>query len=201
MSYPGGYGQAEYLEYCLRRKDQIIKLCAALTDYLMDNIDSAIAGAKRPVPRPPRPTIEDLNQAQNDLDMAQGQLDALERLTENMPKDIRDAYIGSQRPSIDRVLQHMQERVSVIQKAMEEPEPDPSSPWDGSHQIGTLCAICARPSKSIESSIPRLVIALKAEGWGRDSAGDHICPDCAARMNVQAPEADGVRVSPTPKDS
>jgi hypothetical protein len=202
MSFPGLVSMgppAEYIASMQAKKEIIAILCTALNDYLCWDIDSIIKQASRPFPKRRRPTMEDLNQAQEEVDAAERQLEALERFANQMPNELGQAYIDSQRPLLERLMEPAKERVAMIQKALEEPEPEPGSPWDGSHRISTLCAVCARPFDDTESSIPALKVALKAAGWGRDADGDHICPDCFSRMNARASEADSDRVSPTEK--
>jgi hypothetical protein len=169
-----------YLRDLRNRKEAASRLCAALLEFLTVGIDDAIEKANRKPPKPPRPTIEDLNRAQQDVDVAHSQLEALEKLSEHMPEAYGEAFIEAQRPAIERLLKPLEDRVAAIQKALEEPD-DPDSPWDGSHHIGTLCAQCARPYEGVEHSVPALKTALKAAGWGRDEDGDHICPDCASK--------------------
>ncbi len=174
-----------YLRDLQERKEAATILCEALLDYLTLGIDEAIEDAQRKPPRPPRPTIEDLNRAQQDLDAVHAQLQALDTLADQMPEAYGEAFIETQRPTIERMLKPMEDRVAAIQKALEEPD-DPDSPWDGSHHIGTLCAVCARPYEGVEHSIPALKVALKAAGWGRDPDGDHICPSCVTKQQEPA---------------
>jgi hypothetical protein len=170
-----------YVEDLKHRKESIQILCEALRAFLSLGIDAAIEDASRKRPRPPRPTIEDLNKAQEKLDLCQAQIEAIENMSADMPDKLGEMMRITQMPQVQRWLAEAQLEVSYIQKAMEEPEPDPSSPWDGSHQIGTLCAQCARSFEGVEHSIPALKAALTAAGWGRDPDGDHICPDCASK--------------------
>jgi len=181
-----GYS-ARYIERLQGQKKSIERLSAALHDalheYLISPIEEALEQAAEKPPHPPRPTIEDLNAAQAELDSYMAQLAALEQLTDNMPEEIGQNFMDSQRPTIERALKPVQDRISRIQAALEEPE---DSPWDGSHSVGTLCAQCARTFEDYRHSVAALKVALKAAGWGRDPDGDHICPSCfAASTNPQ----------------
>jgi hypothetical protein len=175
-----------YIEDLKRRKESIGLLVEALRAFLSLGIDTAIEDATRKRPRMPRPTIEDLNKAQGNLDLMHAQLEALQGMCEDMPEKLGEMMRVTQMPQVQRWFDDAQQQVSWIQKAMEEPEPDPSSPWDGSHQIGTLCAQCARSFEGVEHSVPALKVALKAAGWGRDVDGDHICPACVSAQKETA---------------
>ncbi len=175
-------GDPRYIERLQRNKDIVTRLCAVLHEYLSAPIDAALEQASQKPPRMPRPTMEDLNAAQQELESYETQIAALERTCENMPPEIGENFLNSQRPSIERYLKPVRDRISRIQAALEEPE---DSPWDGSHHISTLCATCARPYEGFEPSIPALKVALKAAGWHRDADGDHICPPCAANLAAQ----------------
>jgi hypothetical protein len=179
MGSPGG----DFVASMHQKKEVISRLCSALHEFLCFDVDWTIKRATMPMPKMPRPTMDDLNDAQEELDAAEMQLEAMRRLAAEMPREMGDAYL-LQIPMLERLMEPMKQRVAIIQKAMEEPEPDPSSPWDGSHHIGTLCAQCAVNYPGAESSIPALKVALKAAGWGRDSDGDHICPSCYAALMV-----------------
>jgi hypothetical protein len=182
-----------YVKELMARKEAAERLTQAIFEYLTVGIDEALEDANRKPPRPPRPTIEDLNRAQEDLDMAHQQLAALDALADGMPTETGEYFRVSQKPTIQRMVAGLEERVSKIQQALEEPE---DSPWDGSHHIGTLCAQCARPYEGVEHSIQALKIALKSAGWGRDADGDHICSGCVAvnadraKLVVPAPKGE-----------
>ncbi len=149
----------------------------------------ALEQSKEKPAKPPRPTIEDLNAAQDELDAYQAQIEALTRLCETMPDEMGEHMLNAQRPTIERMLKPIQDRISRIQAILEEPE---DSPWDGSHHISTLCAQCARQFDGFEHSVPALKVSLKAAGWGRNPDGDHICPGCIA-VNIER-----ARLNPTP---
>lgn len=163
-----------------RKKDIIARLCAALHEFLSFDIDHIIEQAARPLPKPRRPTIEDLNRAQEEVDISEGQIEALERLAEQMPEAMREVYLEWQKPMLQRFLEPMKQRVAMIQKAMEEPEADPSSPWDGSRRIGTLCANCASDFEEYADSPKALHPKLESAGWRRGRDGDWLCPACYA---------------------
>lgn len=192
MMYP-----PDYLAGLHRKKEMVTRLCAALHDFLSSDIDAGIQHASRPLPKRPKPTIEDLNKAQEQLDLAQNALAAIDTMCADMPEKMGDMMRLTQSPQVKRWIDQAQLEVSFIQKAMEEPEPDPSSPWDGSHRIGTLCAQCARNFEGVEHSVPALKVALKAAGWGRDADGDHICPACVASVPSTAPSDPPAAVADT----
>ena len=180
---------AEFIANLQRKKDIVARLCTALHEFLCFDIDSIMEQVGRPLPKMRRPTMEDLNRAQKDVDAAEMQLEAMRRFADHMPAEMAEAYLSSQIPMLERMLEPMKDRVAMIQKALEEPETNPSSVWDGSHRLRTLCAQCAANYPGVESSIPALKVALKAAGWGRDSDGDHICPACyAAQVDSHAPQ-------------
>jgi hypothetical protein len=189
---PGGFLPAvdvvgDYLSQMERRKVLIDQLCEALRAFLSDGVEQAIEQAKQHrAYRPQRPTIEDLNAAQEELDAAQTAIEGVERLADTMPEDVGEAFLASQRPALDRAIKPLEQRVAAIQKAMEEPEPEPGSPWDGSHRLGCMCTGCAKES-GLEAANPQtLNLRLKESGWGRNADGDHICPSCLAKQNAAA---------------
>lgn len=178
-----------YIEDLRRRKEAITRLTSALHEFLSLGLDSAIQEASRPrqVFKYPRPTMEDLNRAQEEVDAGERQMDGLERLCEHIPEEMRQAYLDSQRPALERLLQPLKDRVAMIQKAMEEPEPeptDPSSPWEG-RTIGTMCTECATDFEQLASSPRELNPKLIAGGWRRDLDGDWLCPACVAKVKPQ----------------
>ncbi len=176
----------QYLESLRHRKEIIGRLCTALHEFLNLDVDAALEQASQKPPKMPKPTIEDLNAAQEQLDICHAQLEAIRNMTADMPEKMGEVIRITQMPQVQRWLNEAQDRVSYIQKAMEEPDPDPSNPWDGSHRIGTMCAICAKDAGMVESSPARLKVKLKEAGWGRDSDGDHICPACVAKQEPAA---------------
>jgi hypothetical protein len=180
VHFPGQ--DPRYLESLHRRKDIIARLCTALHEYLNLDVDAALEQASRKAPKMPKPTIEDLNRAQEQLDLCHAQIEAIQNMSADMPENLRDMMRITQMPQVQRWLEEAQQRVSFIQQAMEEPDPDPLNPWDGSHRIGTMCAICAKDAGFVESSPAALKVKLKDAGWGRDSDGDHICPACFVKQ-------------------
>lgn len=202
MSNALGYSSAmEYVRYLRRRKEQIACLVSAFSDYLYDNIDNIIEDCLKPPPPGPRPTIDDLNRAQEKVDLAQASLDSLNGMCDDLPESTANFMRQSQIPPIQKILELAKNEVSSIQKQLEAPEYDPANPWPGTHRISTLCAQCATPYDGIESSIPLLVKALKAAGWGRDPNGDHICPDCAAKPAGLADTSTSAETSTDQKES
>jgi hypothetical protein len=181
-----GAPDQQYIERLRARKEIIGRLCTALHEYLCLDVDTALENASRKPPRMPRPTIEDLNKAQEKLDLCHAQIEALQNMCADMPDKMGDLMRITQMPQVQRWLEEAEQHVSWIQKAMEEPEPDPSSPWDGSHRLSVLCAICAKDAGIVAPSPAMLKPALKDAGWGRDAEGDHICPDCVAKQGASA---------------
>lgn len=163
-----------------RRKEIIIRLCAAAQDFLTMDIETELERAAwTPLP-PPKPTLEDLARAQEQVETLESQLDAMNKLVDELPEAMAGYFETSQLPMLESYLKDAKLRVSNIQAAMEAPAPDPSNPWNGSHRIGTMCAICATDAGFIESSPMAIKSKLAAAGWGRDADGDHICPACFA---------------------
>ena len=181
----------------LERQQQVVDtLCDALHDFLSFGLEDALAIARMKPPKPPRPTMEDLVQAQEQLELARAQIAGIEALYDQMPEALGEMVRATQMPGFQKYFNELEAKVSAIQKAIEEPE-DPSSPWDGSHRIGTLCAQCARNFEGVEPSVPALKIALKAAGWGRDADGDHICPACVASVPSTGPSDPAAAVAET----
>ena len=179
----------DYIKSMQDRQEAIDNLCHALHAFLSQGIQAGIQSAKQPRPKPPRPTIEDLNKAQEKLDLMHAQLEALQNMCEDMPDKFGEMMRLTQMPQIQRWLEEAEREVAYIQKAIEEPEPEQGSPWDGSHQLSALCTICAKGSDQVASSPKVLNRAIMEAGWGRDSEGDFLCPDCFAATKNQQPSA------------
>lgn len=183
--YVGAPNQ-DYIDGLRKRKEVITRLCATLHEYLSLDVETALEFATNPpkMPRRPKPTIEDLDRAQKELDAAQSSWEAIETLADKMPPGYGDAFIDAQRPAFQRLVKPLEDQISWIQQTMEEPEPDPSDPWDG-RDVGTLCAVCAKPSEQHARSVKAVGPLLHDAGWRRDADGDHVCPACfAASTNL-----------------
>jgi len=102
-----------YLERLQRRKDAITRLCATLQEYLCADIEAELEQAKaRQTYRPARPTIEDLNAAQDRLDLAHAQLEAIRKACEDMPEKLGEMMRITQMPQIQHWLDQAQKEVS-----------------------------------------------------------------------------------------
>ena len=123
----------EYIADLERRKAVITRLCTALHEFLTLDIDAQLAQAARiprmvPYRRRHKPTIEDLERAQREVERVQVQIDALDKLLDsNFPKEAAEYMNTLQRPMLESQLQCAQEWLYKIQTAIEEPEPDPAA--------------------------------------------------------------------------
>jgi FtsZ-binding cell division protein ZapB len=113
---------AEYTATLRRRKEVIMRLCTAVQDFLILDIDEALERAEWKPPAPPKPTIEQLDQAQREVEKIQGQLEALERLADSMPDETGDYMEKLQRPMLESQLKQAQDWLSMLQRAIETPE-------------------------------------------------------------------------------
>lgn len=106
----------EYLVTLQRRREITLRLCATLQEFLVFDVDENIArcGAI------PKPTVDDLIEAQQALDAARAQAEALDKMCNHMPTDVATAYRESMLPTIERLTLPLQQRVCDIQKSLEQ---------------------------------------------------------------------------------
>ena len=181
--YPPGY-----LESLQSKKQVVARLCSALHEFLVFDIDSTIEQASRPVPKRPKPTIEDLNRAQEQLDLAQNALTAIENTCADMPEKLGEMLRLTQSPQVRRWIDQAQEQVSFIQAAMEEPDSESADPWAGISLV-TMCVKCAAVSPpDVRATHPKeMNLLLIDAGWRRDEDGDLMCPQCASLASTEPP--------------
>ena len=110
-----------YIAGLRRRKEVITRLCTAVQEFLVLDIDEALERAAWKPPSPPKPTIEQLDQAQRRVEQIQSQIEALEKMADSLPEETGEYMEKLQRPMLESQLAEAQNWVSMLQRAMEAP--------------------------------------------------------------------------------
>lgn len=115
-------GHEQYIANLRRRKEVITRLCTAVQEFLVLDIDEQLERAAWKPPARPKPTLEQFEQAQRTVEDIQAQIEALEKLCHSLPAETGEYMERLQRPMLEGQLKNAQEWVSMLQSAMETPE-------------------------------------------------------------------------------
>jgi hypothetical protein len=114
-----------WIEGLKRRKEIYERLSLALCDYLCVDLNEQIdrADNPQPFPRPPF-TVENLAEATSQRDLIQGQLDALDKLLDDIPETAGGFIDKTQRPQLETQLKFANDWIEAVQRSLESADPE-----------------------------------------------------------------------------